>query len=351
MNVMQLRDAIVKCYPSRQPLMAWGAPGLGKSSAVAQAAEILRAQVKELNKAERKGVTKDEGFELIDLRLPLLEPVDLRGLPHVTDGVANWSRPSFLPTKGRGILFLDELVQAVPSMQAAASQLVLDRRIGDYRLPDGWHVVAAGNRLSDRSASNAMPRMMANRFVHLYVEVSVDAWVQWALKAQLDVRVIAYIKWRPDNLHKFDPQARVEAFTSPRSWEFVSKLIGSIPVNDPMLPEMIKGAIGEMAAAEFVGFIKAFDKMPSIDAILVNPGTAPIPTEAAIRYAATTALAARATKDNLHHLVVYFNRLTDEAQAPEYSVAAMKMVLGRDATLGNTKAFIAWAAKHNEVLV
>jgi hypothetical protein len=339
MNIEQLKQSIVAAYPARQPLMLWGPPGVGKSSGVKQAAEALKV-------------------DLIDLRLGTLDPTDLRGLPSIDKGVAKWSRPAFLPSSGKGLLFLDEFVQAPPSMMASASQLILDRRIGEYILPDGWHVIAAGNRLSDRASTNAMPTHIANRFVHLYAEVDLKAWVHWALGAGVDIRVIAFIKFRQNLLHVFDAQARALAFPTPRAWEFVSNLLKTGKLSPEILPAMINGSVGEGAGAEFVGFLRVFEKMPDIDGILLNPKTAPLPTDSpATLYAVTSALSARATPDNMGPIATYFTRISD-AGKPEFSVAAMREISARDDIPGKqqgkmkqTRAFIEWASAHNHILV
>jgi hypothetical protein len=349
MKVNEAKQAIVSSYHAKQPLMIWGPPGVGKSSGVKQAAAEL-------------------GVDLIDLRLPLLEPIDLRGLPSIQTEVeqhvvgktktkrevqvARWSRPSFLPSSGEGILFLDELPQAVPGTQAAASQLILDRRVGEYVLPDGWHVIAAGNRLSDKAATHAMPSHVANRFVHLNVEVDVDAWVQWALGAEVDIRVIAFIKFRRALLHSFDPQAKAMAFPTPRSYEFVSNLLkrGNMPAS--LLLPMLQGAIGDGAAAELFGFLKVFEKLVDCDSIFLNPNSAAIPLDnPAALYAVTSNLVNRAKPDNMGAVVTYFNRISD-AGRPEFSVAAMAELdkLDSDGKLKRTRAFIEWAAKHNHLM-
>lgn len=352
MNVAQITEAVVAAYPSRQPLMFWGAPGLGKSSAISQAIPVLNTMVKDLNKAEKRGVTKEETFGFIDLRLSLLDPVDLRGVlfPDTKNGSMKWLTPSFLPTSGRGILALDELVQAPQSMQACASQLVLDRRIGDYQLPPGWMVVAAGNRVGDRAAANAMPTHIANRFIHLYPEVDVDAWVAWALKAKVDIRVIAFIKFRRALLSAFDPQSKTQAFPSPRSWEFVSKIITDYKGQREVMEMMIKGAVGEGAGAEFIGFLRVFEQMPSIDAILLSPHKAPIPTQSSALFAVVTALSHRASADNLANISAYFDRISDAGQ-PDFAIAAMKEIATKsNGSLAKTRVFIEWAAKHNHML-
>ncbi|MDZ4344093.1 MAG: MoxR family ATPase [Candidatus Binatia bacterium] len=332
MNINQIIKAVEASYPIRQPLFIWGPPGVGKSTGIKTAAGQLKV-------------------DLIDLRLPLLEPVDLRGLPVVANGKAKWSIPSFLPTTGKGILFLDEMVQAAPSMQAAASQLVLDRKIGEYKLPDGWHVVAAGNRLSDRASTNAMPTHIANRFVHITAEVDVESWILWALANQIDIRVVAFIKWRSQLLHQFDAQAKLLAFPSPRSWAFVSNLL-SAKTDRALLTDFVRGSVGDGAASEFMGFLNVFDKLPSIDAIMLNPKTAPIPTDPAVLYAVVTTLTAKASADNIGKIVTFFNRLTDEAQRPEFSILAMKEITSKDSSskILQSKPFMEWAAKHSHMI-
>lgn len=347
MNVNQVVAAIVASYEIKQPLMIWGPPGVGKSSAGRKAQQILK-KIYPPRQAAGKG--KDE-FGFIDLRLSLMDPVDLRGIPQIKDGVATWCRPAWLPSTGRGIIILEELVQAPPSMMAAASQLVLDRRIGEHALGDGWHVIAAGNRLSDRAATNAMPTHVANRFVHLYVEVSTEAWVAWALEQQIDIRLIAFIKWRPALLHMFDPQSKAQAFPSPRSWEYVSQQLGNKRLPAALLPDMIKGTVGD-AGSELLGFLKVFEQMPSIDSIRLNPRTAPIPSDPATLYAVVTALSHGASVDNIGSIATYFTRVTEEANRPEFSIAAMKEISSdpAKAKITNTRAFIEWASKHSFVL-
>jgi hypothetical protein len=138
---------------ARQPVFAWGGPGIGKSAIVSQLADRL-------------------GIPLKDVRALLLDPVDLRGLPFLrSDGRSKWATPEFLPQTGSGILFLDELNAAPAMVQASCYQLVLDRRLGEYALPDGWAIIAAGNRDSDRAVTTRMPTPLRNRFVHLEFEV------------------------------------------------------------------------------------------------------------------------------------------------------------------------------------
>jgi len=331
MKIGAIKNTVKAAYATRkQPIMIWGPPGVGKSAGVKQAAAELKV-------------------DCIDLRLSLLESIDLRGLPVPgKNGEVVWSVPSFLPKKGKGILFIDEIVQASGSMQAAASQLILDRRIGEYVLPDGWMVVAAGNRLSDRSAAGAMPKHIANRFVHLYAEVDTSEWLDWAEDEDIDIRVRAFIKFRPALLHVFDPQHKGEAFASPRSWAFASDMLATVDVASRL--EVMAGTVGEGAAAEFVGFVRMFETLPDTDDIIADPDNAPLEANPSVLYAISTALSAAADKTNLAAIVKYFNRVADMGR-PEFGVRAMHEIKRRDECLCKTTAYIGWANKSHSALV
>ena len=174
-------------------VMIWGKPGVGKSSIVAQ-------------------IAKSHDLEFIDVRLSQLMPSDLRGVPVPSENQTHWYPPSFLPTSGKGILFLDEINMAPPAMQGVAQQLILDRKIGDYSVPDGWHVWSAGNRIEDKAAVFQMPAPLANRFLHLSVDVSLDDFKQYAYQNQLNQAIIGFLAFRPELLHKRINGVRVVDF-------------------------------------------------------------------------------------------------------------------------------------------
>jgi MoxR-like ATPase len=250
-------------------VMVWGAPGVGKSSIVAQ-------------------IARDNDLQFVDVRLSQLAPTDLRGLPVPADGVSRWYPPEFLPTKGRGILFLDELNMAPPTMQGVAQQLILDRRVGSYVLPDGWFVWAAGNRKEDRASVHDMPAPLANRFLHLDVAADLDSFRRYAATRKLDERIPAFLAFRPQLLHALD--ARRPAWPSPRSWEMANTLLRAGADITP--------AVGEAAAAEFAAFCDVYGKLPEIEKILsaksAKPAAAKWPDEPSSRYALTLSLAFRA---------------------------------------------------------
>ena len=236
------------------------------------------------------------GVRLIDIRAVLLDPVDLRGLPTVEHGKAAWAIPAFLPEDGAGILFLDELNAAPPLVQAACYQLVLDRALGEYRLPDGWTVFAAGNREGDRAVTSRMSSALANRFVHLTFEPDLDDWSRWAMgPGDLRPEVVAFLRWRPELLHRFEPTEK--AFPSPRAWASVSHILAAAPSADVEFA-LYEGTVGRGAAIEFTGFLRVFRSLPSLDGILLNPATAPVPDEPSALCAVATGLARRATEQN-----------------------------------------------------
>lgn len=250
---MRTKDAIETMgalIDAKIPTFLWGAPGIGKSSIIKQ-------------------IARESGIECIDLRLSLMDPTDLKGIPFYEKDShsALWAPPSFLPREGRGILFLDELNSAAPAVQASAYQLILDRKVGEYTLPEGWAIVAAGNREGDRGVVYRLPSPLANRFVHIEMEVNAKDWRDWALSRGIDARVIAYIGFKNNALFGFDPLKSTRSFATPRSWEAVHTILNS-SLSKPLWLETIGGAVGEDAAVDFLGFIQVMDKLPDIDKIL-----------------------------------------------------------------------------------
>jgi hypothetical protein len=251
---------------SARAAMIWGPPGIGKSRIVASVADGL-------------------GLDLIDVRISQLAPTDLRGLPVADGAMARWLPPEFLPSQGKGILFLDEINLAPPAVQGIAQQLVLDRRVGSYRVPDGWLVWAAGNRKEDRGAVFDMPAPLANRFLHLDVGADFESFRSWATASGIHEQVLAFLAFRPELLHKLDPNR--PAWPSPRSWEMASEL-HSVGL-------AIEPAVGGPVAVEFAAFIEVYGKLPDIGSILAGRGKAiAFPEEPSARYALVLGLGMRA---------------------------------------------------------
>ena len=252
MRAIELKDTLKELIKQKLPTFIWGSPGIGKSSIVKQIAD-------------------EENLNFIDLRLSLLDPTDLKGIPFFDNQnkEAIWAQPNFLPKdkNSSGILFLDEINTAPPSVQAAAYQLILDRKIGDYELPQNWAIVAAGNEQSDRGVVYKMPSPLSNRFVHLKLDINFEDWKVWAYRAGINSLIIAFLNYKEDFLFTFDNTLNQKAFATPRSWEYVSNILNS-NIKGSALLEAINGTIGKKEALEFISFIKVVDKLPNIEAIL-----------------------------------------------------------------------------------
>jgi len=209
MKPSKLYEALHALIGERLPLHIWGACGVGKSQIVAQVADDL-------------------DYEFLDLRAVQLDPVDLRGLPRIKADQTEWVPPKFLPTTGKGILFLDELTSAPQMTQAGCYQLVLDRKLGEYVLPDGWVVIAAGNPASERGVHFSMPRPLRNRFVHLSLDADLNDWCKWAVGAGVRPEIIAFLRFKSDLLHTSDVTSDANAWPTPRSWEMASSVLRGI---------------------------------------------------------------------------------------------------------------------------
>lgn len=262
------------------PVMLWGPPGVGKSDMIRQTGERHGAQV-------------------IDIRLSQMEPSDLRGIPFRKDDLVEWASPAILPDSDRhgdgGILFLDEITSAPPSVSAAAYQLILDRRLGEYEVPEGWAIFAAGNRQGDRGVTYTMPAPLANRFSHFEVDTHLDDWVAWAYLNKIDERVIAFLRFRPELLFDFDPAHNPVAFPSPRSWEFAHRSLQKFGDHEGLLQGALQACVGPAAGIELTAFVNSLDKMPDLDDIVAGKEV-PVPDEIDLQYAVAAALVGRAIR-------------------------------------------------------
>src|SRR4051812_32982685 len=260
------------------PVMIWGAPGVGKSRIVSEV-------------AERHGVP------LIDIRLSQMEPTDLRGIPFRNGARVEWSVPALLPEASRhgerGILFLDEITSAPPTVTAAAYQLILDRRLGEYRVPQGWAIFAAGNRYGDRGVTYLMPSPLANRFTHYELDVHLDDWVAWAHRAGIDERVIAFLRFRPDLLFELDASRNPVAFPSPRSWEYAHRALKKFEDAPELLLHALQACVGAAAGVELKAFVDHMAELPDLDAI-VEGRALEVPRAIDLQYGVAAAIVRRA---------------------------------------------------------
>jgi len=250
-TAVQARKSLLKAFKVKRPLFLWGPPGIGKSELV-------------------ENITKDLGGYMIDLRLGQMEPTDIRGIPFYNkdSGKMDWAPPVELPDDELAsqypvvVLFLDELNSAAPSVQSAAYQLILNRRIGKYVLPDNVVMVAAGNRESDKGVTYRMPTPLANRFIHQEMKVDFASWQEWAVLNKIHKDVVGYLSFAKQDLYDFDAKSASRAFATPRSWSFVSELLDDECDNDT-LTNLIAGTVGEGLAVKFMAHRKVASKMPN----------------------------------------------------------------------------------------
>lgn len=257
-TAIECRRAILRCFKSKRPAFIWGPMGIGKSELVAGIA------------AEMGGVT-------IDLRMATMEPTDLRGIPYFNKdtGTMSWAPPVELPSAEFAakypivVLFLDEMNSAAPAVQAAAYQLILNRRVGTYVLPDNVVMVAAGNRETDKGVTFRMPAPLANRFIHLEMRVDFDSWHSWAVNNRIHKDVVGYISFSKQSLFDFDPRSPSRSFATPRSWTFVSELLDD-GGSDATMTDLVAGSVGEGLAVKFMAHRKCAGALPDPMDILLG---------------------------------------------------------------------------------
>lgn len=331
MTPSALADYLQFAIRNNFPVLIKGKPGIGKSDIVSQAA--IAAQT-----------------DLIISHPVVSDPTDYKGLPFPNkNGTAdflpfgelsqliNASRPT--------VFFLDDLGQAPPSVQAACMQLLLARRINGHLISDRVTFLAATNRREDKAAVSGLLEPVKSRFAAIVeLEVNTDDWIKWALCNNMPTELIAFIRFRPELLDNFQPYRDIVNSPSPRTVTAVGRQ------QHACLPEQFefeafKGAAGEAFAAEYRGFLKMYRELPSMDEIILNPASAPVPREPGAVYAIAAALSHKMTDQNIGAICTYLDRLP-----LENAVACMKDAATRNRLVCNNRAYIQWASDHANAL-
>lgn len=326
------------------PVMLWGPPGVGKSQIVAQ-------------------IAAHHSAPMIDVRLSQMEPSDLRGIPFRIErhgkSAVEWAVPSLLPDAlrhgPRGVLFLDEITSALPAVSAAAYQLILDRRLGEYLVPEGWAIFAAGNRQGDRGVTYAMPAPLANRFSHYEIEANLDDWAVWAYANGIDERLVGFLRFKPELLFDFDPARTGAAFPSPRSWEYAHRALQKFGARPDLLPGALVACVGQAAGIECGAYLESLARLPDLD-VIVAGGEAAVPTEVDLQYAVAAALAGRALRARgTPEAVLVWGRILDYAgrlplrEMGVMLVADLHRGIGRE--LFAVPQFAAWAGSVADLML
>lgn len=351
MKIGEISETMVPLYASCNSseykeipsAMIWGPPGIGKS-------DIVREIGGQLQKLTGKTV------DVIDVRLLLFNPIDLRGIPTADEKkeTAKWLKPELFNLNANknhiNIIFLDEISAAPPSVQAAAYQLTLDRKIGEHKLPDNTIIMAAGNRVTDKSVAYQMPKALANRFMHFEAICDVDDWKKWAIPHSIDSRIIGFINWKNSALFDFDPSKDDLAFPTPRSWSKVSGILNKIPDITNSYP-LVSGLIGTGAATEFRAYCQLYKHLPNIEDIY-NGKEVETPSKPDVLYALSAALvsyAPKANKKQLSNLLKYTMTMS-----AEYSTLTVKDLVKLESVRNQIlmlPEWIEWSSKHKEFIL
>ncbi len=332
MRAKQLKETIKFSINNKYPLLIKGAPGIGKTDIVAQAC-------------------LETGTELIVSHPVVSDPTDFKGLPFPNkEGTAAKFLPfgdllRLIKADRPTVFFLDDLGQASSSVQAAAMQLLLARRINGHKVSDKVIFLAATNRRQDRAAVQGILEPVKSRFAAiLELEVNIDDWVEWAIENDMPIELIAFIRFRPI-LHDFKPTAEIINTPNPRTVAAVGMMMNAGLPKDSEY-EMISGAAGEGFAAEFLSFLKIYRDLPDIDKLIADPDKADVPDEPSTLFAVCGALSAKANKKNFGNIIKFTDRLPGEFQ-----VLLIKDAIKRNKGLANTKEFSVWAIKHSDVIL
>jgi len=356
LKLQQALDLLLSAYTNltqnEQPLwlfpsvMLWGEPGLGKSQGVRQMALRLEEQT-------------GKQVVITDVRLILFNPVDLRGIPtaNADKTLAVWLKPKIFDMDASlgviNILFLDELSAAPPSVQAAAYQITLDRCIGEHELPDNCIVIAAGNRITDRSVAYRMPKALANRLCHFDIAVDFSTWKDWAYCHGVDSRILGFLTYKPDLLMCFDVAAKGNAFATPRSWEMASNILRYSCTDEKLALPLIAGCVGEGAAIEFGNWCEVYASLPSLEDIFAGK-QAEIPRGVDTKYALISSLAAYAAEHlddevGLEHSLEYAVRLP-----PDFTAALLldyrRLGDAMQRFLMKSPSFLSWTATRGALI-
>lgn len=324
MKPSELKTMLAKTIAARLPILITGAPGIGKSDIVTAAAI-------------------NAGADLILSHPAVADPTDVKGLPWIVDGAA-----TFLPfgELSRAIAadvptvwFLDDLGQASPAVQASYMQLLLARRVNGHVLPDSVTFIAATNRRTDRAGVSGILEPVKSRFAAI-VELTpdLDEWCQWAIGAELPPELIAFLRFQPDLLCKFTASADLTNSPVPRTWHHVAKLL-SCDLPSSVRNAAIAGAVGEGAAVEFLAFLRLYEELPSVDAILIDPDSVAVPDRPATLYALSGALAHRATKQNFGRVARFAERMVNDGRG-EFAALLVRDVVTRTPAVTQTAAFV-----------
>tara|TARA_R110002012_G_scaffold318308_1_gene536383 strand:+ start:24388 stop:25404 length:1017 start_codon:yes stop_codon:yes gene_type:complete len=325
-NPQQAQVLIQDCMNVNLVPLLKGSPGTSKSSIM-------------------KRIAKERNLKLIDIRLAQIDEVELNGFPDLSGDKATYKQFDIFPTEGTSVpvgyngwlLFFDELTSADKNKQGAAYKIILDRMVGQETLHENAFCVAAGNLLTDKAVVNNMSTAMQSRLIHINMGVDKDDWINWAIGADIDNRVISFIEYQPGNLHKFDPAHQDDTFACQRTWEFVSQLIKPMSTLTASKLPLIAGTVSEGVAREFKAFCELSEGLVTFPEILKDPVNSKVPTDAGSLYASVGMLANNVNQDNLEVVMGYITRMPTEFQ-----LCTLRRAFNKDRNITKVPKVFSW---------
>jgi hypothetical protein len=287
-----------------------------------------------------KDVANELGIGFMDWRLSSKDLTDFTGVPEVVEHETYFAKPGFLPKGGNGIFFMDEFAQATQNLQSVSAQILYDRMCGEYKFPDGWMIVLASNRGTDRAGTHVTPQQVNNRCTHINMEMPIEGWKQWAFDHSLDDRLIYFLDSRPDLLCL--PSKDAEAFPTGRTWEKVSDIM-NMDLTPKVKSETIRGTVGDGPGYELMGFMQIFETIVPWRDVLNEPLTTPLPTNSSAKFALMGVLAKNVKFDTIDNLVLYLDRMPDQDVANMCIMTAGR----RNKALLETSAYTNWCIARN----
>ena len=324
MKPSEIKTFLSAAIKNLLPVLITGAPGIGKSDIVAQAAD-------------------DASADLILSHPAVADPTDAKGLPWVVDGHA-----TFLPfgelqraidASKPTVWFLDDLGQASPAVQASFMQLLLARRVNGHNLSEHVTFIAATNRRTDRAGVSGVLEPVKSRFGSIVeLTADVDDWCRWAIDRDIAPELIAFLRFKPDLLCAFTANADLTNSPVPRTWSHVARIMGlGLPAG--IQHAAFAGAVGEGAATEFTAFLRLYAELPSVDQVLIDPDSVKMPKQPSSLYALAGAIAHRTNKGNFARVARFIDRMIAEGHG-EFGVLTVRDAMQRDSTITQTQAFV-----------
>ncbi|OQB08862.1 MAG: hypothetical protein BWY21_01056 [Parcubacteria group bacterium ADurb.Bin216] len=338
MRPTTLKNTIKFAIKNNLPGLIKGAPGVGKSDIVAQACREVNA-------------------ELIVSHPVVSDPTDYKGLPFPDK---EGKEAHFLPfgelnklinADKLTVFFLDDLGQAPMSVQQAAMQLILARRINGFKISDKVIFMAATNRREDKAGVTGILEPVKSRFAWIVELVpSLDDWIDWAIENDMPHQLISFIKWRPQLLLDFNPTSDIINSPCPRTIAHAGRILNGNPPED-VRRELIEGAVGAGFAAEFEAFVNIYTKLPSLDDMIKNPTDIAIPEQPDMLYALCGLVAYGINEHNLSNLLKLIKRIPEEYQTMIMSVALAKAKKDKKDFIRHNSDFALWAKNMMNVLL